>query len=627
MKIISIATAFLAILLSVVPIQTNCFNTIPNVIASYDEYVELEFNEYGELEYNNMIFSQREDRKNELILDRYLGTEHDLVIPETFIIPEKTGKFKVTAINDSAFANSKYKGIVVENVILPDSIDYFGSNVFNNSTLVSVNIPKSLKFIPSHTFASCKDLRTVTFHDDIISIGMYAFQDTNITVPEKLQKRISYKYQVVSDNSKSLFYSANDDFKFSIGTYENTDNRYCKIEEYTGSSSDIVIPESFCDIPVISVNLSQNDTSAITSVTFPKTSQNISIESESFKNSAITELTINSPCTLGKMTFADCTDLKTVKFNKDVTMVRGSFSGCTSLTSVEFCGNANLDQYAFIDCHSIENITLDTSQTIRGDAFNGCMSLMNINSQPGFDSAAGDFAPEFDSFIRDSFYMAEEIGFLNEYVKSRYKQIADEVTDPDMSDTEKIKALHDWVCQNTKYADGDTNLAKYHTDASILLNDSTVCEGYAKAFNLLCHYAGIESYYVCSRNHAWNIVKIGGHYFHVDTTWDDKDDVTYLWFLKSDSEMSANDSHEEWQAYSPSSLHNFQKDDIPECRYQIGDVNRDGEISAADLITMNRWLLNAETETEDNIVLYDLNHDGNADIYDMVFMRKIILNQ
>lgn len=67
MKIISIATAFLAILLSVVPIQTNCFNTIPNVIASYDEYVELEFNEYGELEYNNMIFSKREDRNNELI--------------------------------------------------------------------------------------------------------------------------------------------------------------------------------------------------------------------------------------------------------------------------------------------------------------------------------------------------------------------------------------------------------------------------------------------------------------------------------------------------------------------------------------------------------------------------------
>lgn len=51
------------------------------------------------------------------------------------------------------------------------------------------------------------------------------------------------------------------------------------------------------------------------------------------------------------------------------------------------------------------------------------------------------------------------------------------------------------------------------------MNDSTICEGYAKGYNLLLKAAGIESFYVHSNSHAWNIVKLGNQYFHVDTTW------------------------------------------------------------------------------------------------------------
>ena len=86
-------------------------------------------------------------------------------------------------------------------------------------------------------------------------------------------------------------------------------------------------------------------------------------------------------------------------------------------------------------------------------------------------------------------------------------------------------------------------------------------------------------------------------------------------------------SHGEWKAYIPSSLHSFQKDGTPECGYQIGDVNKDGKISTADLVKMNRYMLNAETETADNIVLYDMNLDGNADVFDMILMRKKIIDQ
>lgn len=608
MKKLKLITAVLIAVLSSASVIT-CFSDVnQSVTASEIVYYD------DTVVYNDMYFNIREDRNNELIL-KVCGntTETNLVIPE------KIGEYTVTGIDNSAFSDNKGKGFIVENVTLPDSIDYFGYNVFRNSTVISVNIPKSLRMIPSYTFERCRNLETVIFHDNILAIADSAFKNTNITVPQNLQKRVSDDSILLHESSMSQYKIKDDDFTYLIATDDETQSLYCSITDYIGENSEIIIPEKFTDVPLISVDFKDADKSAITSVTFPETTRNISVNSNALSNSLISELTINSPCSLASSSFENCKELKTAAFRDDVKISGRAFNNCTNLISVEFGGKADLNYYSFLNCQSIENIILDTSQPIVGNAFNGCVSLMNINSEPVFDSSTGDFKPEYSDFIKNSFYMSEEIGFLNEYTKAQYKKIADEVTTAEMNDTEKVKALHDWLCQNTRYADS-TIPAEYHTDASVLLNDSTVCEGYAKALNLLCNSAGIETYYIHSSDHAWNIVKIGGQYFHIDSTWDDGDDISYSWFLKSDSEMT--DSHGSWSAYIPTSLHNFQKDGTPECKYQIGDVNKDGEISVADLVKMNRWLLGAETEYTDNIILYDINVDGDADVFDIIFMRQ-----
>lgn len=608
MKKLAIVSAFLLTLLSAVPFQENFADTMFTAKAeSYEEQIE----------YNDMLFSHRENRENELILYAYFGTEPNLVIPETI------NGYTVTGIDNIAFSNNKGKGYVVENVTLPDSINYFGREVFKNSTVVSINIPKSLKVIPSNTFSNCKNLKNVVFHDKITGIASSAFRNTDIVIPENLQNSIADDSVSIIENSNSKYNSINIDFLAVINTDEETGNSYCSINEYIGKSTEIKLPKIFFEATVKSFDFSNSDMSGITSVTFPETDTEISVAGNSLCNSLITELNINSPCILGTKSFGDCKNLKTVKFRDNATIDERAFSGCTNLTSVEFDGKVDLSYYAFMECNSIENITLDTSQTIQGNAFDGCTSLMNINSEPVFDSTTGDFKPEYSDFIKNSFYMAEEIGFLNEYTKAQYEKIAHEVTTPDMSDTEKVKAIHDWICDNTRYADSIIPL-EYHTDASILLNNETVCEGYAKAFNLLCNSVGVETYYIHSSDHAWNIVKLGGHYFHVDTTWDDGDNPTTDWFMKSDSEMT--ESHGTWNAYIPTSLHSFQKEGTPECKYQSGDVNTDGEISVADLVKMMRFLLGAETETSDNIVLYDLNFDGETDVFDMILMRQKFMN-
>ena len=149
-----------------------------------------------------------------------------------------------------------------------------------------------------------------------------------------------------------------------------------------------------------------------------------------------------------------------------------------------------------------------------------------------------------------------------------------------------------------------------------------VCEGYARAFNLLLHEAGIESCYVRSSSHAWNIVNIGGHYFHIDTTWDDDDNVgtgiNYNWFLKNDKEIKDDSDHNSWYIERPSALHDFQLSMLPECSERMGDVNGDGKVDAVDasaVLTSYARASAGDKPTVDS-VLSDVDFNGRTDAID-----------
>lgn len=128
---------------------------------------------------------------------------------------------------------------------------------------------------------------------------------------------------------------------------------------------------------------------------------------------------------------------------------------------------------------------------------------------------------------------------------------------------------------------------------------------------------------------AWNIVKLGGHYFHIDATWDDMDSekISYDWFMKSDAELKeAGGAHGKWKIYKLMPLHSFQSDVMPECRYSCGDLNTDGEVGVSDLVKMSRYLLGKETISDKDQPLSDLDLSGNTDIFDMVKLRKLLLD-
>ena len=95
------------------------------------------------------------------------------------------------------------------------------------------------------------------------------------------------------------------------------------------------------------------------------------------------------------------------------------------------------------------------------------------------------------------------------------------------ADLEKIVVLHDYLVLHTEYDfDGYTsgNLSEDSFSAyGVFVKKKAVCSGYMLAYHYLLKKCGITDYYVTSTsmNHAWNVVKLGKNYYHVDTTWDD----------------------------------------------------------------------------------------------------------
>ena len=124
------------------------------------------------------------------------------------------------------------------------------------------------------------------------------------------------------------------------------------------------------------------------------------------------------------------------------------------------------------------------------------------------------------------------------------------------------------------------------------MRDKTICNGYARAMKLLLDHAGIESYFTSSDAlHAWNIVKCGNYYFHLDACHDGETSTTsYHHFLKSDADIrKCNSGHTSWvttdagnQENPRSRINDTYPNGAPTCPYSMGDANK----MAKQIITM-----------------------------------------
>lgn len=128
------------------------------------------------------------------------------------------------------------------------------------------------------------------------------------------------------------------------------------------------------------------------------------------------------------------------------------------------------------------------------------------------------------------------------------------------SDYDKALKIHDFIVTKNQYNRGDNSdmsggYSIYHP-ASIIYGNGGVCNAYATLFDKLATKAGLEVRYATGTSkktgepHIWNMVKIDGNWYNIDTTWDDPaigfsdgyvvnidDFVIYDYFLKSDADI------------------------------------------------------------------------------------------
>lgn len=127
---------------------------------------------------------------------------------------------------------------------------------------------------------------------------------------------------------------------------------------------------------------------------------------------------------------------------------------------------------------------------------------------------------------------------------------ADSYADP----YEKARFLNDWLAENIEY-DRDffeissnmdmADKAFANTMYGALVARKTLCGGYAATFSYILNHCGVKTIYVTGTTvdglHAWNLVELGGEFYHIDTTWaddNDKDGVLYSYFGLDEEEMS-----------------------------------------------------------------------------------------
>lgn len=123
---------------------------------------------------------------------------------------------------------------------------------------------------------------------------------------------------------------------------------------------------------------------------------------------------------------------------------------------------------------------------------------------------------------------------------------------------ERIHRLHDWIVNSSDwFYNGD---ARYKSAYSCLVLGKGDCSAYSLAMGVLLQRAGYTTA-VCQNLkmwHQWNMVRIGGKWYHVDTRWDDAwsynkqyfwpTSICHRWVLVSDSLMKK-DEHVGWKTY------------------------------------------------------------------------------
>ena len=206
------------------------------------------------------------------------------------------------------------------------------------------------------------------------------------------------------------------------------------------------------------------------------------------------------------------------------------------------------------------------------------------------------------------------------------------------TDYQKVKAIYDYICSNVTYDHDKLNDKSYslkYTAYAALINKTAVCQGYASLFYRLALDAGVDTRVISGEAgglHAWNIVKLNGKYYNLDSTWD-AGRSTYAYFLKNtndfddhvrDNDYQSNEFIEEYPMWDESYTeidcnkygHNYSE---PIYKWSVDNMtvtakriclNNDSHVEEETVTAQKN--VKDPTCTENGIITYIANFKNNA---------------
>lgn len=199
------------------------------------------------------------------------------------------------------------------------------------------------------------------------------------------------------------------------------------------------------------------------------------------------------------------------------------------------------------------------------DSYKDCLDDVNeITSNQNTLSYVNNFVSTYNSYNKIRVNM-NNFGRVNIEIQHIYQssditelqakvdEIYNEIIQDDMTDSDKVKAAHDYIINRTVYDEERSNEIKSGVGSDSIHTSNTaygplfigkaICGGYTDAMALFLDKIGLPNFKIASENHIWNVVYIDGQWKHLDLTWDDpvvdtgENILTHNYFLISTDDL------------------------------------------------------------------------------------------
>ena len=183
--------------------------------------------------------------------------------------------------------------------------------------------------------------------------------------------------------------------------------------------------------------------------------------------------------------------------------------------------NAGKEEFTFYCPDEYENCIADVKSLAKDQ-----ITLSNINNYVHPFNSFKNISTQTDTLGKVKITLTKSYTDTDiKLIKEAITNIKNEIINPNLSTEDQLKAIHDYVIDNSIYDSNrtDKGIVEYKSDIAYgpLIEGYGICGGYADAFELFLEELNIKSYKISSVSHVWNAVNIYNNWYHVDLTWDD----------------------------------------------------------------------------------------------------------